>query len=306
MKKEKFVIGIDGGGTKSKIALANLKGEILKIEKGGPLHPTNLSVKKTAKNLEKEIKKILPKKGEILSIVVGLPAVQERKNLIEKIENEIKLSPKIKEKITILSDQLIALRSKAPKNEGIVLISGTGAVCHGWRGKKEVHISGWGYLADEGSAFWIGQRVLQFVLKSEDGRVKSTILRDILFEELKIKNIEELLNFVYCENFVKRVSQFSIFCAKACQKNDKIAKKIMKEAAKELSLCAILAIKKLEFQNEKFPLVLAGSVFNCQYLLNILKRKIKRLAPKVDFIFSKNPVEGAVKIALEKAKKWKF
>jgi N-acetylglucosamine kinase-like BadF-type ATPase len=301
MEKE-FVIGVDGGGTKTEAALANLKGKIFKIGKSGSSHPRNLGLKKAIENLTLVIKKVLPKEGKILSTFVGLPAVaEEYKFKIGKIKRELKkhkeISKIFKGKLIIDSDQKVAFRAGAD-GDGVMLNAGTGCVAHGWKGEKEAHASGWGWLGDEGGAFFVGQKVFQAILKDLDGRGQKTILTKSVFKKLKVKNEEEFLNLVYRKPF-EIVPKLSVFCDLASKKGDRVAKEIMIEAAKEAFLAAKAVIKKLGFK-EKFPLVLIGGMFKSKVFSMEVKRKIKKFAPKTKFILlKKKPVIGAVKLAIE-------
>jgi N-acetylglucosamine kinase-like BadF-type ATPase len=167
-QKSNFVIGVDGGGTKTIAALADLEGKILKIGKAGSSHLRNLGIEKATKNVAISIKKVLPQKGKILSTFIGLPAVaEEYREKKEKIKKEIKKYKKIAKifegKVKIGSDQDVALKAGI-KGDGVMLNAGTGCVAIGKRKGKFVHVSGWGYLADEGGAFFVGQKTFQRVL----------------------------------------------------------------------------------------------------------------------------------------------
>jgi activator of 2-hydroxyglutaryl-CoA dehydratase len=66
---------------------------------------------------------------------------------------------------------------------------------------------------------------------------------------------------------------------------------------------AIAVIKKLKFKG-KFPIVLIGGMFKSKIVLKTVKREIKKYSPKVQFIRpKKEPVIGAIKLALEEIKK---
>ncbi len=305
---KKYVIGVDGGGTKTVSALANLNGKILKIGKTISSHPRNLGLEKAIENLAKAIEKVLPKKGKILSTFIGLPAVaEEYKFKIKEIEKELKKYRKIskifKGKVKVGSDQEVAFRA-AVNGEGVMLNAGTGCVAHGWKGKKEAHASGWGWLADEGGAFFVGQRVFQAILKEIDGRGKKTLLTREVFQKFKLKKAEDFLNLVYYQNLFKIIPLLSIICDKTGKKGDKVARKILIESAKEASLAAKSVVKKLNFKKEKFPLVLVGGMFKSKIFLDNVKREIKKIAPKAKFILLKKiPVKGAIKIAIENLKK---
>ena len=77
--KKGYVIGIDGGGTKTEVALANLQGKILVQVKSGPSNLRNLGVKRSVFNISQGIRKVLNKKriNEVLSVSVALAAVEE-------------------------------------------------------------------------------------------------------------------------------------------------------------------------------------------------------------------------------------
>lgn len=308
-----YVIGVDGGGTKTIVALAHLNGRILKIAKFGSSNPRNIGIKRAVENVVKGIKSILPKnkKAKILSTFIGLPAVEEELKLkIQEIQKELLTEKRIRQairgKVVLDSDQLIAFKSGTDKKEGIVLIAGTGCVAHGWKGKKEHKASGWGWLADEGSAFWVGQKVILAVLKNLDGRGPKTSLKNFVFRHFRIKKQDlYLLNQkIYSQNFIEVVAPLSSICNLAAKKGDKLAKEILIEAGKELALSVKTVVKKLNFSNEKFPLVLVGSLLKSKIILDTLKKEIKTFAARAEFIIpAKEPVAGAVKLAIEELTK---
>lgn len=304
---EGFVIGVDGGGTKTLAVLTNLKGKILRMGIAGPSSPRNVGIKIATENIAKAIKKVL-KRGEILSTFIGLASVEEefkfkKKEIKKELLKHKEISPIFKGRVIIGSDQIAAFRSGTDEKNGVLLIAGTGCVVHGWYGRKEVHVSGWGWLADEGSAFWAGQKAFQAIFKDLDGRGPKTLITKLVFQKLKIKNKENLLLKIYSKNPTEIIPLFSFYCDIASKKRDKVAKNIMIEAGKELALAAKTVIRKLNLQKSKFPLVLVGSMFKSKIVLDIVKKEVKKVAPKTEFIRPKRePVIGAVKLALDQIK----
>lgn len=308
-RKKGYVIGVDGGGTKTIAVLANLDGKILKLVKTGPASFVKVGLRETIFNIIKGIEKLLNKnkKKQILSTFIGLAAIEEhkemRKIIIKNLKRQPKVSPIFKGKVTIGSDQITGFRGGTDEKDGVVLISGTGAVAHGWLNKKEAHASGWGWLGDEGSAFWLGQRAYQVVLKELDGRGPKTLITNLFFRKFKVKKAEDLKKKIYLKNnLIKNVSSLSLLVDKAACKGDKIAKNLLVEAGKELALAANTVIKKLDFKKREFPLVLIGGMFKSKIVPRTVKKEIEKLAPKVKFIRPKKPVIGAVKLAIESLK----
>jgi len=313
VKKENqnYVIGVDGGGTKTISALDDLNLKILKIAKTGPSNLRNVErIEEAVLNISKAILKVIKgiKEKNILSIFIALAAVEEEfKSEKEKIKREIFKNPKISKAlrgdIEIVSDQIAAFRAGTDEKDGLVLIAGTGSVCHGRRGKKEVKTGGWGWANDEGSGFWAGQKGYQAIFKDLDGRGPKTKITKLVFKEWKLKNKEDLMKKIYGKDSIRNISLISKTVDKASQMGDKVARKILEEAGEELSILAISVIKRLNFHNKKFPLVLIGAMFKSKIILNKLKKEIKKLAPRAEFIFPKEePVIGAIKLAIENLK----
>lgn len=308
-KEEGLVIGVDGGGTKTLAALADLNGKILGTAVVSGSNPRNVGIEKSAENVGKAIKKVLGKRKEkISSVFVALPAMEEEyKGQEAVIKKEILkykgLGKFLKGEVTIGSDQIASFRSGTDSKEGILAIAGTGCVVRGWSedGRQEKS-SGWGWFGDEGSAFWIGQRVFQEVMKDADGR-ENTLMSDIVLKELKVKTVNDLSKMVYKDPF-KTIPFFSFLCDQACEKGEEKAKNILIEAAGEIALSVNTVFKKLEFK-EKVPLVLVGSVFRSKTVLRGLKEKLGKNLKMFDIILPQLPAEGAVKLAIERYKEKK-
>jgi N-acetylglucosamine kinase-like BadF-type ATPase len=305
---KKYVIGVDGGGAKTTALLADSDKKILAKAKTGSSHPRNLGLKKAVDSVFYVLEKVAAKAGKnakISAVFFGLPAMEEefkfKKNLVKKeFLKHKEISRIFKGRIIIDSDQLAGFRSGTDEKEGVVLIAGSGCACHGWRKGKEIKVDGWGYLSEMGSAFFVGQRTLQAIFKTLDGRIGKTTLLGSVLRQLKVRNKEELINLIYSKPAMEIIPSLSISCNLAAEKGDGLAKKILIEAGKELALSANAVVKKLRFTRRKFPLVLIGSMFNSRIVSDTVKKEIKKFAPQAEFIRPEaEPAFGAVKIAIE-------
>jgi N-acetylglucosamine kinase-like BadF-type ATPase len=298
--QKQYLIGIDGGGTKTVAALANLNGEILREIETGSTNPNKIGFERAILNLKKLISKI-SKNKKIKIAYLGLAGGLERnKEKREKIKKEIQKFFAFP--IFVEGDQKIAFSAATDERDGIVVIAGTGAIAMGWKGKKEAISGGWDWLiGDQGSGFWVGKRVLEEIGKVLDGRRKDFRLRKFIFKKLKIKKEKELYQRFYHQDFVEKVASISKFVDQLSKRGDKLSKEILIEAAKEVSKMAISVIKKLNFENEKFPIVLVGGMFKSKIFREKVEGEIKKTARKAKFILlRKKPVIGAIKLAKEK------
>jgi N-acetylglucosamine kinase-like BadF-type ATPase len=133
MGKE-FVIGIDGGGTKTVAALANWQGKILKEIEIGSTNPNKIGFEKAVFNLKELISKISKNKKikvAYLGLAGGLERDREKRKKIRKEIQKFFDFP-----IFVDGDQKIAFRAGTDEKDGIVVIAGTGTIAMGWKGKK--------------------------------------------------------------------------------------------------------------------------------------------------------------------------
>ncbi len=300
-----FIIGVDGGGTKTTAALAGGNCRIIKTFQSGPSSPRNVGVEKAVENVTLAIKGVMGgrRKIKIASTFIGLPAVTEefssqKGRIISALKKKI---PGIfRGKVRIDSDQEVAFRAGTDKKDGVVVIAGTGAVVRGWKGEAQAHCSGWGWLDDEGSAFYVGHKTFQAVLKELDGRGPATKLTKAVLKKFCVKGERGLARFVYSRNPSEVIPLLSVICDEVSKRGDKGARTILKDAASELALSINTVVGELKFQRSRFPLVMVGGMFKSTIFLSELKKKVRKKSPRVEFIrVSGKPVIGAVRLASE-------
>lgn len=304
--KKQFVVAVDGGGTKTMAVLCDLNGKIIKRAKYGCSNFAKIGIDEAVNNVAQAIEKVLNhnKDIEIVSTCIALAGIEESTKIKDIILKKLGLCPEISKifqgKLLIESDQLAGFFSGTDEKNGVVLIAGTGCVAHGWKDGRQERANGWGWLCDEGSSFWVGQKAIKSVFKDLDKRGGKTKITNMVLKKFDIKTPEQLYKKIYIENNSKKIiPYFSILVNKAGEEKDKIACSILEQAGKELALSANVVIKKLNFQKREFPLILIGSLFKSKIVLEITKKEIKKLAPKAKFITpSQEPITGAIKIAI--------
>ncbi len=295
-----YFIGIDGGGTKTEAVVLDLEGNILATGVSDSSNLRNIGIERAVENIVRLIPPL--KKEKIESLFVGIPAfAEEFKNKEEEIKDLICKSIDIaKENIFIVSDQIIAFFSGTEKEDGLVVISGTGSVARGWNEGKDIKTTGWGYLTDRGGAFQVGKSAYQKTVEALDGMENHTILTKMVIEKFKAEKIEDLNKIVYCENPVEILSPLSILVNAAAEKGDDIAINILNEACDYLLKATKNTIEKLNFK-EDFPVVLVGGMFKSEIFLNRFKENI---FPNAQIIIPKeSPAMGAARLAIKSYKK---
>ncbi|MEQ6359725.1 BadF/BadG/BcrA/BcrD ATPase family protein [Thermoanaerobacter thermohydrosulfuricus] len=302
----KYVIGIDGGGTKSIISVADLQGNIIVTEEGGSTNIRSQKESEVYTNLGNLIENALKKADlrieECEAICIGT-AGAGREEEQDKIKKYIQ-SLGVKGKILITNDAEIVIAEATGGKEGIAVIAGTGSIAYGiGKNGERVRVGGWGHLiGDEGSAYYIGIEGIRAALRCHDGREPYTELLPMIMREINIINPEEFVNFVYEENVKKdKIASLARIVDQACKKGDKKAKEILTKAAKELFLLAKAVIKKLKVEEENMTVVVSGSVFlNNVFVYEEFAKLLTKEYPNVSIKKSRNRAsKGAVMLALK-------
>lgn len=295
-----YLIGVDGGGTKTTAVLTNEEGEILAKEIGGASNWRNVGIDNSVDVVFNLIEKI--KRDKIIKAsLLALSAVnEEEKNQKEYFIKKIK-ERGLEGEVFLESDQVASFRAGTEEKDGVVVICGTGAVVCGWNKEKTEKASGWGYLADEGSAFFVGIEGYRKIMKQFDKREERGEIQNILEKEWGVKTAEDFNKKVY-DDFLKIIPLLSVVIGEAGEAGDETAISILRRSAEEVFLSVKTVTKKLEFK-KTFPIVLSGGMFASKTFSSFLSNEITDKIENAEVVFNKkDPVEGAVKLLMEKIK----
>ncbi len=295
---KKYFLGIDGGSTRSRLVLLNLKGKKVFEVEGRCLSHRNIPEEEFIQNVSNLVTKI--KNRKILFGCFSLAAIDTEKDR----EKVIKLINKIVNfPFAVVSDIEGVLPSLNLEN-GAVIIAGTGSNYYAKNGNLVAKAGGLDYiLSDEGSAFSIGQKVLRAAVRSRDGRGEKTILERLVLKKAKIKDMREIVNLIYTKTLKSNVGEFAPLLEKACKKKDKVAVRIISSVIDELENGVGTVIKKVKLKGN-FKIALVGGVFKNKFLLTRLEKRVKKRFKKAKIIIVKNPALGAAKLAIKEQEKY--
>ncbi len=299
----KYLIGIDGGGTKTKCVTADITGQPIYETAGGPsnflIHGLD-NVSENIFNLINDcIKNLNCDFNDLTCIILGTAGAGRKEDADKLKDHFIKFAKGQIKNFYVESDARIALEGAFPEKPGCILISGTGSIMFGKDANGNIHrVGGFGrYIGDEGSGYSLGKKGLEVISKFYDGRGRSTLLSQFVSNTFGINNGEELINAVYKNNLdIASLAQHVINAAK---KDDAICKKIINEEIEELILHVYAMKEKLKLK--KMGVSLSGSIItNDNYLSRILRKKI---TDRFDDVIIKEPEQPPVMGALLIAKK---
>ena len=296
-----YIIGIDGGGTKTTGILATRTGQHLAQVQSGPANYHVVGETKTQAVL-KDIVGELYEKADISPTsdvrfclgMAGLGRAADRE-VIGRICDELGFS----QNRILTHDAHIALVGGTEKHEGIIVISGTGAIVYGINADgREARASGWGYLlGDEGSGYDIAIKGLQAVARATDGRSDQTKLTDRMLNKLALNEPSELIRWVHAASR-DMIAQLAEVVFDTAQTTDAVAEGIVDEAVGELVCAANSVIKQLKF-TEPFDIVLSGgNLIHQTMFADKLRHRFAKIQPEASVQLPKHePAYGAVLVA---------
>lgn len=166
-----WVLGLDGGGSKTTLAYANREGDVV-----GPFYAPGINPFDQP-GWEAGLRAFLhahPAPGTLSAATLGLPGYGESPEVSARqlaLSRELILAP-----LSVMNDVEAAFVGAFAGGPGVLLLAGTGSMAWGKRawdsdGHRQVRAGGWGEgFGDEGSAYWIGREALSLASQALDGR----------------------------------------------------------------------------------------------------------------------------------------
>jgi len=306
-QKPVFVLGVDGGGSKTVCVLLDADRRELARGEGGPSDHYTVGYAKAREALRTAIVTTLETSRlaaeSVSAICLGMAGVDrpEDEQIIHQMVQEIIPVPRVR----VVNDAVIALVGGVGRPYGVAIISGTGSIAYGINARGQTRrAGGWGYLlGDEGSGYDIGRRAMQAALRAHDGRGQPTRLLPMLLAHLNLTRIQDLMALVYLQGFERhQIAALVPLVEQAAREGDPIARDILRGAAEELALAARAVIRGLEMEDEAFDVVLVGGVFKTGMCLLEVRARVLDAAPRANVVLPRHePVIGAALLALDLA-----
>jgi len=299
----KWILAIDGGGTKTVACAGDLAGKVLGRVVVGPAnyHITGLA------DFQALIGKIIAELGAICGledhdlalISLGLAGVDRPRDR-ELILTALK-GLGLDCLYVVNNDAAIALVAGLGKAEGIALIAGTGSIAYGLtRDGNVIRAGGWGHIiSDEGSGYDIGRQALVRGLKAWEGRDKSSVLLGMIMEYWKIIDLDGLIGLVYQSGKDKSaIAALTEVVAEAADRGDVVAQEILDDGAEALANLVRSVISRGFPGGQVVPLCCSGGVI--QSIPRVRQKLTEKLTGEALPVFSgREAVLGALQLGYE-------
>lgn len=311
---KKYVLGIDGGGTKTHCALFDLEGNLVDLVSWGTTNHECLrgGYEELRVELDRLFKYILNKNDigteDLGTCVFGLAGV-DTKRQHAFISNMIK-DLGIKD-FTLCNDSYLGIKAGCENGYGICAINGTAFTIGGIDSKGSMlQIGGLGELSggDFGGGEYLAGKAIAATYNSIFKGDPETLITELFFDILEIDSKFDFIEAlkVKIDDGTYRYDYFNRLVFEAANKNDTVAQRLLEDMGREYARCVSAVIANLEFKREEsLEVILAGSVFvkgeNTRAIEKLRQEiSLKYIDRNISFkVLNAPPVAGAILWALE-------
>ena len=304
---EIFLLGVDGGGTKTAawLAVANgmLEPRIVGRGRAGCSNPRAVGLELAQTELANAVAAAWVDAGQTArpaDFAVLAVAGAGRPDIAAAM-SAWAVSAGLASRAEMVHDAEAVLAAGTPDGWGVALIAGTGssAIAVAPDGSRHV-CGGWGYrFGDEGSGYWLGRGVLAAVSRAVDGREPPTALTEIVMQHFGVADcraIVETLN--HAPNDRQAMAALAPSLAIAAEQGDVAACQLQNDAADALTALVAAAAEARQLPHG-YPLAVAGGVLCGWPALReqVARRLGESPVPPGDVQLVPDPVAGCLRLA---------
>ncbi|EKQ56514.1 MULTISPECIES: BadF/BadG/BcrA/BcrD ATPase family protein [unclassified Clostridium] len=252
----KYIIGVDGGGTKTEATAYDSDGKVIKTSIKGFANLLN-NKENALENIVTAIKEIIDEleNHELYGAYLGIAGSEVGDNaeiIKETLKNRLGISS------VVMHDSEIALKAMLKGKDGILVIAGTGSVAFGVNNNLTARCGGWGsLLGDEGSGYKIAIDAIRRMIFEEENDLNQSELSKKIMDKLQINSVNEVTKFVYSST-KDEIASLAEIVAKLGEAGNEVAYRILIDEGIELAKTVSNVYRKLGFKSCSIALV--GSV----------------------------------------------
>jgi N-acetylglucosamine kinase-like BadF-type ATPase len=295
----RYVLGVDGGATKTLAAVLDVASGRLHLGHAGPSNEDSVGAKAGASAVIDAAREATSRAGidfDELDAAVLAVAGTDTPAIERHVHEQAPRS------WILVNDVVGAWATATGAAPGIGVISGTGSNVFGvGEDGRSWRAGGWGHvLGDEGSGYWLGVRSLAAVLHDRDESGAKTGLSEAALRFFEVDDVEALVALVYGNPLSKsEIASFAVETAKLAEQQDPVATALYGDAAAQLSAQVAAVVRNTGLAG-RFPVGLIGSAFKAgPVFIDPLAAAIEEIAPEARVACVHTPpATGALILAL--------
>ncbi len=304
------VLAIDGGNTKTDLALVAADGTLLSSVRGPGASAQSLGMEESLRILGDLVAAValradlsgenMPLARHTCAFLAGADLPEEEERLAEALAGK-----GWSETTHVGNDTFAVLRAGTNRNWGVAVTCGAGINCVGVApdGRTTRFLALGKFTGDWGGGFFIGEEVMFWAMRAEDGRGPDTALRAAVaahFGAARVHDVAVRHHFGEIDDGDLAQLTYTLFQVAAA--GDAVARDLVARLADEVTLMAATAMRRLGLLDTDTDVVLGGGLLAARdpLLVSELKARLGRAAPRATAHFaSLPPIAGAALLGLE-------
>jgi N-acetylglucosamine kinase-like BadF-type ATPase len=304
-----IVLAVDGGNSKTDLALVADDGRVLALVRGPLSSPHHLGVDGSIELLERLFREAVEEAGvdsnggPVAAVarlcMAGVDFPAEEEVLQERIA-QLGWA----ETISVANDTFAVLRAGTESGWGVAIVCGAGINCVGVAPDgRQVRFAALGELSgDWGGGYDVGMAAVSAAARSEDGRGPETSLEHAVPAHFGLATPQELTEAIHTGAIERRrvLELPPLVFAEA--ERDQIAAGIVDRVAAEIVDLARAALTRLDLLADRVEVALAGGLIRSMddRVLDQILEQLRAVAPKVELRPTASPpVIGAALYGLD-------
>jgi len=301
----RYFLGIDGGGTKTQVAICDETGRVLGVGLGGASGIDSVGADVATVSIGAAVEAAQDQAGlpdaPFASVFFGMAGVVSTadRDIVRAVARRLQLGAAIH----VDHDIRIALAGGLSGRPGIALIAGTGSSCFGMNAAGERWQSGgWGHIiSDEGSSYWFGWNAIRLAAGAGDGRWQTALYAPVM-RQLGIADVADLHQRLYTQGISKaEIAGFAPLVMEIAAAGDAQAQQLIRQGMRELAQMVAAVARRLGWQDAPCEVTLTGGLWRAgQVVLTPFGAVLAETLPQASIVMPElPPVIGACLLALQ-------
>ena len=303
----RYFLGIDGGGTKTEVAICDESGRVLGVGQAGASGIDSVGADAATVSIGAAVEAARAQAGlpdaPFTSVFFGMAGVvsEADRDIVREVARRLHLG----DAIHVDHDIRIALAGGLAGRPGIALIAGTGSSCFGMNAAgARWQAGGWGHLiSDEGSSYWFGWNAIRLAAGAGDGRWQTALYTPVM-RQLGIAGVADLHQRLYTQGISKaEVASFAPLVMEVAAAGDALAQALIRHGVHELALMVTAVARNLGWAAAPCEVTLTGGLWRAgDVVLTPFRTALAALLPQTRIVMPElPPVIGACVLALQQA-----
>lgn len=255
-----FVIGVDGGGSRTRAVALDADGvELARAEGASAVAGAPDAAAEALAGVCADVAGSAGRRLPARVVWAGLSGAgrESARSAAERALEETGVAVRAR----VGTDVHAAFHDVFPQGPGILLIAGTGSIA--WARSedgREGRVGGWGpRIGDEGSGYAIGVEALRRVARHADGRAPTTELSGLILEQLGLEGVESLPGWAARASRAQ-IAELTPLAIEAAAGGDAVAGQIVSDAIEALRQHVVAVLERLAPWSRPPELALAGGL----------------------------------------------